>query len=254
MKPGLVFFFVWMLAPWSAFSQQETLVVITPHPDDAEASCGGLIANSVAAGRQVVIVTLTGGEYGIGGKTPAEARDIREKEAVAAAGVLGARCEFFGACDAFLPVDTASTGRLTRLLLRLNPGVVLAPWPLDVHSDHQAAGLLAWRVFLDRKVSFSLYFYETGNTPHTKSFRFIPTDYVDITTVMELKKKALFQHASQQPETWWELYLNLAVVNGYACDAQFAEAYLRAGTFSGMGGRPGIVPKTLENRPDGKEN
>ncbi|HAL81334.1 MAG TPA: hypothetical protein DCO83_03130 [Mucilaginibacter sp.] len=34
---------------------QNTVVVITPHPDDAEASCGGLIANSVAAGDRVVI-------------------------------------------------------------------------------------------------------------------------------------------------------------------------------------------------------
>lgn len=46
-----------------------TIVVIAPHPDDGEASCGGLIANAVASGEEVIILTMTGGELGIGGKS-----------------------------------------------------------------------------------------------------------------------------------------------------------------------------------------
>jgi hypothetical protein len=43
----------------------KAIVIITPHPDDAEASCGGLILNSIAAGDEVIILTMTGGELGI---------------------------------------------------------------------------------------------------------------------------------------------------------------------------------------------
>jgi len=226
-------------------TNRQIIVVITPHPDDAEASCGGLIANSVSAGDSVIILTMTGGELGIWGKSEDEARAIRIKEAKNAAAVLGASVQFFGGIDGSLPVDTASTHRLTEMLLKMKPDIVLAPWPLDVHSDHQATGILAWRVYLDRRFKFDLYFYETSNSPHTKSFEFFPTDYVDITDVIEKKQKALYQHKSQNPSEWWNMYVNMATVNGYEADVTYAEAYVKARTYSGMGGRPGVVSKTL---------
>jgi LmbE family N-acetylglucosaminyl deacetylase len=224
---------------------QNTIVVITPHPDDAEASCGGLIANSVAAGDKVIILTMTGGEYGIGGKTKEEARIIRTAEARKAAAVLNAKVEFFGAVDASLAVDSANTARLDEILLRLKPSIVLAPWPLDVHADHQATGLLAWRAFQDRRFSFDLFFYETTNSPHTKTFGFVPTDYVDISGQMARKKEATYQHKSQNPSEWYGMYEILATVRGYEADVPFAEAYIRAQNSSGMGGRRNTTGKTL---------
>ncbi len=225
--------------------QKRTLVVITPHPDDAEASCGGLIANSVAAGDSVIILTMTGGELGIWGKNKEEARSIRTRESKNAAAILGASVQFFGAIDGSLAVDTASTRTLTEILSNIHPDVVTAPWPLDVHTDHQAAGLLAWRVFLDKRSTFDLYFYETSNSPHTKTFQFFATDYVDITDVIKKKQEALYQQKSQGPADWWEMYEHMAIVNGYAADVSYAEAYVKARMFSGMGGRQGVTAKTL---------
>ena len=40
------------------------LLCVHPHPDDESIACGGLIARSVAAGREVHVVTCTGGEEG----------------------------------------------------------------------------------------------------------------------------------------------------------------------------------------------
>jgi LmbE family N-acetylglucosaminyl deacetylase len=229
-------------------AKRQTIVVIAPHPDDAEASCGGLIANSVSAGDSVIILTMTGGELGIWGKSQEETRAVRTIEARNAAALLGARVEFFGAIDASLSVDSASTRTLTEILARINPTIVLAPWPLDVHSDHQASGLLAWRALLDRRFTFDLYFYETCNSPHTKTFQFVPTDYVDITDVISKKQGALFRQKSQGPADWWGMYENMAIVHGYEADVPYAEAYLKARTLSGMGGRPGVVGKTLDKQ------
>ncbi|MBI5445233.1 MAG: PIG-L family deacetylase [Deltaproteobacteria bacterium] len=222
-----------------------TVVVLAPHPDDAEASCGGLIANTAAAGEEVVIVAMTGGELGVPGKGMAEARAIRVEEARKAAAVLGAKVESFGAIDGSLAVDSASTGKLTEILVRLAPSVVLAPWPLDVHADHQASGLLAWRAFQDGRFLFDLYFYETCNSPHTKSFQFVPTDYVDVSAVLKKKQEATFQHQSQGPADWLEQYTALARVRGFESDVPFAEGYIRARNSSGLGGRAGVVGKTL---------
>jgi len=240
-----MFCLVMVIAQASALA---TVVVLAPHPDDGEASCGGLIANTVAAGENVVILTMTGGELGVWGKTHDEARAIRSGEALSAAAVLGATVEFFGAVDGSLAVDAVSADKLAAILLRIRPTVVLAPWPLDVHADHQATGLLAWRVFQDKRLAFALYFYETSNSPHTKTFQFIPTDYVDITDVMKKKQDAIYQHVTQGPADWFGMYVNMARVHGYETDVGFAEAYSKARNSSGMGGRAAVVGKTLGER------
>jgi LmbE family N-acetylglucosaminyl deacetylase len=248
MRKILLFFII--LFPSALFCKgaphRNLIVVIAPHPDDAEASCGGLIANYTAVGDSVIILTMTGGELGIWKKSKAEARAIRENEARNAAAVLGASVIFFGAIDASLSVDSASTVKLTKILQQINPDIVLAPWPLDVHSDHQASGLLAWRVFLEKQFTFDLYFYETSNSPHTKSFQFVPTDYVDVTDVIKKKQEALYQQKSQNPNEWWGMYEHMAIVHGYEADVPYAEAYIKARTFSGMGGREGVTGKILK--------
>lgn len=228
-----------------SYAANATIVVITPHPDDAEASCGGLIANTIASGEKVIIITMTGGELGIGGKTNEEARLIREQEARNAAVILGAEIIFFGAVDASLVSDAMNTEKLKQLLLKIKPSIVTAPWPMDVHPDHQATGMLAWRVFQDNQLSFQLFFYETTNSPHTKSFQFIPTDYVDITSQMEKKKLAVYQHKSQGSNEWYGMYEILAKVRGYEADVPFAEAYIRANNSSGLGGRSNKTEKIL---------
>ena len=233
------------IASSTSEEKQKIIVVITPHPDDAEASCGGLIANYIAAGDDVIILNMTGGEYGIWNKSPEEARNIRTMEAKNAGDVLGAKEVFFGGIDAHLDIDSANTEKLKKILMELNPDIVLSPWPMDVHNDHQATGILAWRVFQDPRFKFDLYFYETTNTPHTKTFQFVPTHYVDISNVMDLKKEATLQHKSQNPIGWYYMYETLAEFRGYESDVKFAEAYIQAQNSSGLGGRTSAVNKTL---------
>jgi N-acetylglucosamine malate deacetylase 1 len=244
---ALLFLF---LAPAAGPLHAGTLVVIAPHPDDGEASCGGLIANAVAAGDSVVVLEMTGGELGVWGKSPEEARAIRIVEARRAAAALGARAEFFGGLDGSLVSDAAGVARLGGILAGLKPDVVVAPWPLDVHPDHQAAGQLAWRAFQDPATTFALYFYETTNSPHTRSVAFTPSDYVDITGVLERKREATLQHASQNPAVWFDMYANLALVHGYAADVAYAEAYVRARNGSGLGGRAEHTGRTLARARD----
>jgi LmbE family N-acetylglucosaminyl deacetylase len=225
-----------------------TIVIIAPHPDDAEASCGGLIINAVASGEEVIILTMTGGELGIWGKSNQEALLIRTEEARKAAALLGAKVMFFGSVDASLAVDSVRTAQLKNILLQINPTSVYAPWPLDVHSDHQATGLLAWRVFQNQSSTFDLYFYETSNSPHTMTFQFVPTDYIDITDVIRKKQEALYQHKSQHPEEWFDMYETMARFRGYESDVTYAEGYIKARNSSGMGGRSAKARKSFNTK------
>lgn len=214
-----------------------TLVVVSPHPDDAEASCGGLMALASEAGDRVVVLAMTGGELGIAGKSPDEARAIRAGESRRGAADLGATVEFLGETDGSLADDAATTAKLAQRLAALHADQVLAPWPLDVHADHQAAGVLAWRVFLDRGQSFDLWFYETSMPPHTVSFGFHPDAWIDITAVMARKKRATLEHASQHAAEWFHTYEAMAAFRGLEADVPLAEGYLHARPSGGMGGR-----------------
>ena len=58
----------------------QKVLIISPHPDDAELAMGGTIAKMVEAGFDVKIVDLTDGE-----PTPFGTRQIRLREASTAA-------------------------------------------------------------------------------------------------------------------------------------------------------------------------
>jgi len=98
---------------------------------------------------------------------------------------------------------------------------------------------------MENRFTFDLYFYETGNPPHTKSFQFVPTDYVDITGKEEIKKEATYKHISQSPQEWYGMYVDMARVRGYEADVPLAEGYIKARNYSGMGGRSAVVERTL---------
>lgn len=124
------------------------LLVVSPHPDDAEIALGGTMAALAARGRSVWALELTRGELGTNA-TP----DERWAESTAAADVLdlSGRVQL-GLPDGFIDAgDRAQAAALVAVIRRLRPRwLVTAPEPRR-HPDHQATPLLAERaVFLAR--------------------------------------------------------------------------------------------------------
>ena len=58
------------------------ILVLAPHPDDAEIHCGGSIAEAVAAGATVAVCDATEGELGSRGSVA-----LRYEEAAAASAI-----------------------------------------------------------------------------------------------------------------------------------------------------------------------
>jgi LmbE family N-acetylglucosaminyl deacetylase len=167
------------------------------HPGDPEAGPGGTLALFSAAGHSVSNIYFTRGEAGVLGKTHEEAAAIRTGEALDACKILGAKPVFAGQIDGASVVDNEWVIRMERLIAEENPDLVFAHWPIDSHKDHQCASLLTVQVWMRAKVKFELYFFEVGTGVETMTFH--PTDYVDITQVQELKRRAVFCHVSQNP-------------------------------------------------------
>ena len=114
------------------------LLVVAPHPDDAEISVGGVIASAVSAGRRVGVLELTDGE-----PTPRGSVERRAAETAAATQVLGlAWRDNLGLPNRSLQADLVARRGLAEVFRLTQPGVILAPYWEDAHPDHVAASRL----------------------------------------------------------------------------------------------------------------
>jgi N-acetylglucosamine malate deacetylase 1 len=233
--------FVGLALPAAALAQSGrklNVVCVGGHPDDPESGCGGTLARYAAAGHVVTVVYLTRGEAGIQGKTHAEAAAIRSAECEAACRILGARARFAGQIDGGAVVDAKAAQSMGRLLAELSPDVLLTQWPIDTHLDHQAASILTYRAWLAGGRKSELFYFEVNLGSQTMGFR--PTDYIDITAVVEKKKAALFAHKSQDGEAIWRKHHQpMAEFRGREIGRPAAEAFVRLSQ-TGVAGLPGL--------------
>lgn len=217
----------------TAPSEKKKILVIGAHPDDPETGAGGTICLLTRAGHDVVCVYLTRGEAGIRGKTHAEAAAIRVAESERACAVTGARHIFMDQIDGSTEINLDRFREMRELLEREKPDVVLTHWPIDGHRDHAVCGLLvvdAWRR-LGR--CFDLYYFEVMTGTQTQLFH--PTDWVDITSVLEQKHKACYCHESQQlEEVMRDWHEPMERFRGIECRRTAAEAFVRHAEPSGL--------------------
>jgi LmbE family N-acetylglucosaminyl deacetylase len=118
-----------------------TALVLAPHPDDESLGCGGTLRLHALRGDRVVAVFLTSGELGLKLMPREKARQIREREARAAARILGlAEVIFLRQQDWLMSADVEGAGKALRpILQREAPGVIYIPHRDEWHPDHKAA-------------------------------------------------------------------------------------------------------------------
>ena len=212
------------------------ILIFGAHPDDPETGCGGLIANATAAGHDVHCVYATiwrkGQEYF--GRPEG---DVRSEEAIAACTVLGATYEFLEYEQHKLAVDAASRKHFIELTRSHAPDIVLTHWPVDTHDDHRPVAALALEAFLTLQ-SFDFYYYEvlTGQ----QSLRFMPTHYVDISDIVEVKREAVMCHICQNPPGMWSEHEVMHHFRGLECGVERAEAFVQVNRGACVG-LPGMV-------------
>lgn len=111
------------------------ILVIAPHPDDAELGMGGAIVKFLAEGRRVGVLDLTSGE-----PTPHGSPEIRARETAAASTILGlAWRENLGLPNRRLEPTLEARAKLAEVFRRERPTWLFAPYWVDAHPDHVAA-------------------------------------------------------------------------------------------------------------------
>lgn len=195
------------------------------HPGDPEAGCGGTIARCARQGHHVTCLYLTRGEAGIGGKSAQEAAAIRSAEAERACKILGATPMFADQMDGATEVTSERYEAFARLVVQVNPDVILTQWPVDHHRDHRACALLTFEGWLALGGKVPLYYYEVDLGSDTQSFH--PAHYVDVTATEPLKREACMAHASQNPSGFYlKDHVPMLRFRGMERGCEFAEAFL----------------------------
>lgn len=111
------------------------VLVVAPHPDDAELGAGGAILKMQEHGMRVGVLDLTDGE-----PTPHGTIQLRQQETDAASKVLGLAWRAnLGLTNRSLVADLESRKRLAEVFRLVKPKWLFAPYWGDAHPDHVAA-------------------------------------------------------------------------------------------------------------------
>src|SRR2546423_3417555 len=108
--------------------ENDRVLAVMAHPDDAELLCAGTLARAKADGAAIGIVVMCRGDKGAGSASSAnDLARVRQEEASAAAEVLGAKLFWFGAEDGELFDSYDARKKLMEMYRRGPPAAGVTP-------------------------------------------------------------------------------------------------------------------------------
>jgi len=218
------------------------VLAVGAHPDDVEISCGGTLARYANGGAEVTVVTVMNGDKGTWDLPPEEISEIRRKECMASAAVIGAQWIGLGHSDGTLVWDKELHVKLIQTFQQVDPDIIVTHAPDDYMSDHTET---ARAVTNASCYTVCPQFCAHGGKPGSKvppvyfmdtvcGVGFAPQEYVDITDTLETKLAMYAKHVSQhkylaerEGQDFFEVIRTVARYRGLQCGAGYAEAFCR---------------------------
>jgi LmbE family N-acetylglucosaminyl deacetylase len=186
------------------------VLVVAPHPDDAEFGVAGTVARWTREGKDVVYVVCTSGDKGTSdvNMKPEELAKIREQEQQAAAKVLGVReVVFLRHPDQGLEDTSEFRKEIVRLIRKYKPEMVATADPYRKymwHRDHRITGQVVLDAIFPYARDYHAYpdLIQEGFLPHKVREVLLwgtedPNYRSNITDTFDTKLAALSCHKSQ---------------------------------------------------------
>ena len=223
------------------------ILCVAAHPDDTEILCAGTLARYVRQGHRVSIAVFTSGNMGDARIAPDELAAIRKQETQAAAALINARVIWGGVDDEHVFPDLKQRRRMIDILREADPDVISTHSPNDYHPDHRYVGQLVFDAYFQKGLPHipgqSQPACRFGQAPiyyldNLGGIAFLPTEYVDISEVIDTKLAMLRCHTSQLAAMQElagtdivEIAETQARFRGFAAGCQYAEAFTRLEAF-----------------------
>jgi len=211
------------------------VLVVSPHPDDAELGMGGSILRLKADGYSVGVLDLTDGE-----PTPHGSPEIRARETAMATSVLGLDWrENLGLPNRSLEPSLDARAKLATVFRRTRPKWIFAPYWTDAHPDHIAATQLIeaarfWSKLTKTDMPGEPHYPQRIYYYYCVHLRLIPQPafILDISEFWDKKLEALRCYHSQliagrpqEPITLLDQLRDQAAVWGWAIAARYGEPF-----------------------------
>jgi LmbE family N-acetylglucosaminyl deacetylase len=198
--------------------KNKRVLVISAHPDDVDFGCAGTLAKWAQQGAEIFYTLCTSGEKGTDdpAMTHLALARTREKEQRSAAAIVGAKeVVFLRKPDGELQYSLEFRGELVRVIRQFRPIVLFTHDPANrafdnqyiFHADHRITGELAFDAVYPAALNRNYFpgHLAEGLSPHAVSEIYFfataqPNTWVDITSTLELKLRALRCHVSQIKE------------------------------------------------------
>lgn len=180
------------------------VLAFSPHPDDAEIFCGGMLIKLARSGYKTAIVTLSLGELSSRGDL-----ETRANEAEQAAQILGiCHRESLNLPDGELGSDYSETANqqlsaVVNCLRKLRPDIVLAPYHSAIHPDHSGSNeLITKAIYFAALDKFEPNSKHSSFSPlqviyYQERVQFTPSFITDISGVASEKKATIECYRSQ---------------------------------------------------------
>jgi len=211
------------------------VLVVAPHPDDAELGMAGAILRFKAEGLRVGVLDLTSGE-----PTPHGTPEIRIQETAAATAILGLDWrQNLGLINRSLEPTLEARRQLAGVFRTVRPRWIFAPYWIDSHPDHVAATELIEAARFWAKLSKSdlpgepffpsrIYYYFCVHLRQTVA----PSFVLDISPYWEQKLAAIRCYESQfitgrptEPPTFLDRQRDVAAYWGDMIGVRYAEPF-----------------------------
>ncbi|MBL7123891.1 MAG: bacillithiol biosynthesis deacetylase BshB1, partial [Actinobacteria bacterium] len=172
-------------------------LAFSPHPDDAEMGCGGLLLKLKDKGYRTGIIDLTRAELSTNGNLKTREEEIKE-----ASKILGLDIrENLGLEDANIKNDYDSRLKVISAIRKYRPGLALIPFWRDRHPDHENS----YKLLKDAIFISGLEKFKTGLDSYRPDvvinymlhYEFKPSFIVDISQYYDKKFSAVAAYKSQ---------------------------------------------------------
>jgi 4-oxalomesaconate hydratase len=209
------------------------VLAVSAHPADFCSRAGGTLIRQVRAGGAARVIWLTCGETDESalqyrehpGISVEEVRRIREKEAFAAARVVGVEGRMLGFSDHPLNMTPERMEKLAQEMADFKPDIILTHFKDELtYPTHWRTAQSVIHAAQLAHVSWDIRFFEP-NIGTASRVGFVPDEYVDISDVFEQKVTALKELATQP-----DLVPHYTTCNqwrGIECGRPYAEAFVR---------------------------
>ena len=233
------------------------ILAIGAHPDAVEFLCAGILALYAAEGHKIFIAIATNGNVGSPTLNKSQICKIRKNESLESCQKIGAELIWMNFDDEWLFNDKNTRLVFIDAIRKAEADIMFIHNTNDYHPDHRNAG----QISEDCRIPVSVRLVESSEihlkkVPHIfymdniGGVSFDPEVYVDVSSVIDIKRDMLACHKSQNDwmlelydETPTEIMLKQSKFRGLNCGYKHAEGFRQIKTYPQTGSYD-LLPKS----------